>query len=106
MNDDLFDVDNAESIPCPMEQSWYFEEDRQISTFCQPKAFDHCSSSNTFQLTYNHQCQTNQGETDIKASCFARFTDGNINYIAARSMDRQRFVCFVRILFPKKTNTT
>ncbi|CAF0992855.1 unnamed protein product [Rotaria sordida] len=82
---------NADSIPCPFEQTWYFEKNHQISKFCQPKAFHHCSSSNTFELSYNNRCQTNQ---NVRATCFARFTDGNTNYIAARSVDRQRFICF------------
>jgi hypothetical protein len=70
MNDVLFYVDNAESISCPFEQSWYFEKDRQ--TFCQPKAFHHCSSSDTFQLSYNNRCQTNQGERDFKRIHFSK----------------------------------
>jgi hypothetical protein len=57
----LFDVDNAESIPCPFDQPWYFKKDRQLSSLCQPKAFHNCFSSNTFQLSYNNRCQTNQG---------------------------------------------
>ncbi|CAF3361702.1 unnamed protein product [Rotaria sp. Silwood1] len=83
--------DNADSIPCPLEQSWYFEKNYHISKICQPKAFHHCFSSNTFELSYNNRCQTNQ---NVRATCFARFTDGNINYIVARSVDRQRFICF------------
>lgn len=55
-------IDNAEPISCPFEQSWLFEKDQAISTYCQPKAFHHCSSSNTFQLSYNNRCQTNQGK--------------------------------------------
>ncbi|CAF1586394.1 unnamed protein product, partial [Adineta ricciae] len=83
--------DNAESTSCPFEQSWYFDKNRQLSTSCQPKAFQHCSSSNTFQLTYNSRCAANQ---NVRATCFAQFTDGNVNYVVARSLDRQRFVCF------------
>ncbi|CAF1572013.1 unnamed protein product, partial [Adineta ricciae] len=83
--------DNAESTSCPFEQSWYFDKNRQLLTSCQPKAFQHCSSSNTFQLTYNSRCAANQ---NVRATCFAQFTDGNINYVVARSLDRQRFVCF------------
>jgi hypothetical protein len=70
MNDGLLYVDNAQSISCPFEQSWYFEKDRQMSTFCQPKAFHHCSSSDTFQLSYNNRCQTNQGKTDFEKKNF------------------------------------
>ncbi|CAF1243594.1 unnamed protein product [Adineta steineri] len=83
--------DNAESTPCPFEQSWYFEKNHQLSTSCQLKSFQHCFSSNTFQLTYNNRCPTNQ---NVQATCFAHFTDGIINYVVARSIDRQRFVCF------------
>lgn len=35
---------------------------------------------------------------DVRATCFARFTDGNVNYIVARSIDRRRFVCFVSLI--------
>jgi hypothetical protein len=65
MDDVLLYVDNAESISCPFEQSWYFEKDRQLSTSCYPKAFQHCFSSNTFQLSYNNRCPTNQGTEKI-----------------------------------------
>ncbi len=61
-NQRCFNIDNAESIPCPLEQSWYFEKDRIPSTYCHPKAFHHCSTSNTFQLSYNNRCETNRGE--------------------------------------------
>jgi hypothetical protein len=40
---------------------------------------------------------------DVRVTCLARFTDGNINYIVARSNDRQRFVCFVSFIY-RKTN--
>ncbi|CAF1467595.1 unnamed protein product [Rotaria magnacalcarata] len=83
--------ENPESIPCPFDQSWHFEKTRQVSKVCHPKAFQHCLSSNTFEVSYNNQCQTNK---NLRATCFARFTDGNINYVVARSNDRKRFVCF------------
>lgn len=83
--------DNAESIPCPFEQSWFFEKDRQISHVCQAKAFHQCSIPNTFQLSYNNRCENDQ---DVRATCLARFTDGNINYVVARSVNQQKFVCF------------
>jgi hypothetical protein len=54
----LFIIDNAESIPCPFDQSWYFKKDPQI---CQPKAFHNCFSIDTFQVSYNNRCQSNQG---------------------------------------------
>lgn len=60
IDDILFYLDNAESIPCPFEQSWHFEKNRQASKVCQPKAFQHCSSSSTFEVSYNNRCQTNQ----------------------------------------------
>ena len=59
--DVLFNLENAESIPCPLEQSWYFQRDRLSSSSCQARAFHHCASSNTFQLSYNNRCETNQG---------------------------------------------
>lgn len=112
----FFHIDNADSIPCPFEQSWNFEKSRQPAKFCQPEAFQHCSSSSTFELSYNNRCPNNQSKTyfkgkrssffkyvsfslnvqlDVRATCFARFTDGNVNYVVARSIDQQRFVCFV-----------
>lgn len=54
----LFHIDNAESISCPFDQSWFFKKDRQI---CQPKAFHNCFSTDTFQISYNNQCESNQG---------------------------------------------
>jgi len=83
--------DDAQSISCPFEQSWIFEQTRSSISTCQPKAFHHCSIMDTFQLSFNNRCPTNR---DTRATCLARFTDGNINYIVARSEDRSRFVCF------------
>ncbi len=54
----FFYIDNAESISCPFDQSWYFKKARRI---CQPKAFHHCFSTDTFQISYNNRCQSNQG---------------------------------------------
>ncbi|CAF2146709.1 unnamed protein product [Rotaria magnacalcarata] len=83
--------DNAESIPCPLDQSWYFKKSRRLSSLCQPKAFHNCFSINTFQISYNNQCRSN---TDEIATCFAQFSDGNMNYIISRSLNQQRFICF------------
>ncbi|CAF1021880.1 unnamed protein product [Rotaria sordida] len=83
--------DNAESISCPFDQSWYFKKNRQISSSCQPKAFHNCLSINTFQILYNNRCQSHK---DIIAICFAQFSDGNMNYIISRSLNQQRFICF------------
>ncbi|UJR09900.1 hypothetical protein I4U23_014122 [Adineta vaga] len=82
---------NAESIPCPLNESWYFQKDHQLSSFCQPKAFHHCLSTDTFQLSYNNRCQSKQ---DMISTCFAQFSDGNMNYIISRSVQSQKFICF------------
>jgi hypothetical protein len=59
MNDVFFlYIDNAESIPCPFDQSWYFKKSHQT---CQPKAFHNCFSTDTFQISYNNRCESNQG---------------------------------------------
>ena len=47
---------------------------------------------------YNKQSNDYILMIDTRATCLARFTDGNINYIVARSEDRARFVCFVSIV--------
>jgi hypothetical protein len=57
-NDFLLYIDNAESISCPFDQSWYFKKTHQI---CQPKAFHNCFSKDTFQISYNNRCQSHQG---------------------------------------------
>ncbi|CAF1311844.1 unnamed protein product [Adineta steineri] len=83
--------DNAQSIPCPFDQSWHFKKEHQMLSLCQPKAFHNCFSIDTFQLSYNNRCQSYQDET---ATCFAQFSDGNTNYIISRSVNQQRFICF------------
>lgn len=55
--------DQAESIPCPLHRIWSFEQNRQTLSPCQPKAFHPCSSSHSFQLSYNNRCPINQGES-------------------------------------------
>ena len=63
MKDDLsfIHLDQAESIPCPLDRVWSFEQNRPTLSPCQPKAFHPCSSSHTFQLSYNNRCPNNQG---------------------------------------------
>ncbi|CAF1241164.1 unnamed protein product [Rotaria sp. Silwood1] len=83
--------DNAEPIPCPFDQIWYFKKSHQISSLCQPKAFHNCLSLNTFQILYNNRCQSNK---DITAICIAQFSDGNMNYIISRNLNQRKFICF------------
>lgn len=101
-------IDHAQSIPCPFDQSWYFKKTHQI---CQPRAFDHCSTTDTFQISYQNQCEINQSEyfsfdyqfvlvgfsIDLLATCFAQFADGNRQYFISRSIDQKKFICFVNI---------
>jgi hypothetical protein len=35
---------------------------------------------------------------DTIAACFAQFSDGNMNYIISRSVDQDKFICFVNFL--------
>lgn len=106
-NEFVFFLDHAQSIPCPFDQSWYFKRTHQI---CQPKAFDHCSTIETFRISYHEQCQINQGRfsfihrsskhisiLDFLATCFAQFSDGNRHYIISRTIDQKRFICFVSV---------
>lgn len=32
---------------------------------------------------------------DVIATCFAQFSDGNINYMISRSVNQEKFICFV-----------
>jgi hypothetical protein len=91
----LLFIDNAESIPCPFDQSWYFKKDHQI---CQPKAFHNCFSTDTFQILYNNRCQyKHYFKLDTIARCFAQFSDGNMNYIISRNVNQEKFICFVKL---------
>jgi hypothetical protein len=39
---------------------------------------------------------------DVIATCFAQFFDGNMNYIISRSINREKFICFVSLIYLKK----
>jgi hypothetical protein len=63
----LFNIDNAESISCPFDQSWYFKKNQQI---CQPKSFQNCFSKDTFHISYNNRCQSNEGSIPYSSSSY------------------------------------
>lgn len=42
----------------------------------------------SFEITFCYKI-------DEIATCFAQFSDGNMNYIISRSLNKQKFICFV-----------